>query len=128
MARRAAGKDKAEAAPEGYARRARSLSRRLSAPSRDDKVVWEVYSETEKLIAVMRFRLGYETPGRFTKLPSASDLEGLVARASSLLDRAADEMDRGGEIESIETLRDARNNLRSYLGEKKKPASRRSRG
>lgn len=107
---------------------ARSLSRRLSVPSPGDQVVWEVYAETEKLIAVMRFRLGYETPGRFTSLPSASDMEALVARASGLLSEAADEMERGSAIDSIETLRGARNHLRSYLGEKNRPAARRPRG
>ncbi|MDG7006148.1 MAG: hypothetical protein JRM86_04370, partial [Nitrososphaerota archaeon] len=70
--------------PESYAELVRALSERLSAAP-DDQAVWEVYSETERLIALMRFRLGHETPGRFAKLPAASETDGLVARARALL-------------------------------------------
>ncbi len=104
----------------------------LSATSGiDDKAVWEAYAGTEKLIAVLRYRLDYETPGVFTKLPDASDPAGLLQEARAQLLAAAEELSARNMIEAVETLRKARNNLRSYLTEKRKAetkAQRRTRG
>jgi hypothetical protein len=82
--------------------------------------VWKVYAGTEKLIAILKFRLDYETPGLFTKLPDAGEPAKLLDDARGLLSGAAEEIARGGLVESIETLRKARNNLRAYLLEKKR--------
>jgi hypothetical protein len=111
-----------------------SLAERLTAAAATradadaEKAVWDVYSETEELIAVMKFRLDYETPGVFTRLPDASDPAKLLKGAGELLSKAADEISKGRLVESIGTLRKARNGLRSYLIEKRKSVikSRRS--
>jgi hypothetical protein len=93
----------------------------------DEDEVWEVYAGAEKLIAILKFRLDYETPGVFTKLPDASDPARLIEDASELLARSAQEIGRGSLVESVETLRKARNNLRSYLTERRTSATRAAR-
>ena len=93
----------------------------------EESAVWAAYAGTEKLIAVLKFRLDYETPGVFTNLPDASDPEKLVSDARKFLSKSAEEISRGRVVESIETLRKARNNLRSYLAEKRKLAYREGR-
>ena len=112
-----------------YQKEAFSLQKRLadalSTPTRiDDQAVWEAYAGTEKLIAVLKFRLDYETPGVFTKLPDASQPTALLAEARALLSSAGDELSGRKLVEAVETLRRARNNLRSYLTDKRKSATK----
>jgi len=79
----------------------------------------------------MKFSLDYETPGVFATLPDASDPAKLLRDARELLSKAADEISKGRLVESIGTLRKARNGLRSYLIEKRKSvikSQRRPRG
>jgi hypothetical protein len=90
----------------------------------DETAVWEVYSGTEKVIAVLKFRLDYETPGIFTELPDAGDPVELLKGALELLSRSAKEISGRKMVEAVETLRKARNGLRSYLTDKRKAASR----
>lgn len=92
-----------------------SLGDRLASGPRDEKTAWEVYANTEKLIAVLKLRLDYETPGVFTKLPDASDPDKLLSAAATLLSISAVKIEEGSLVEAIETMRKARNNLRSYL-------------
>jgi hypothetical protein len=95
----------------------------------DEDAVWSAYAGVEKLIAVLRFRLGYETPARFSRLPSEKegddDASLLLDRASDLLTTALDEMAAGRLVGAVETLRSARNDLRGYLTSKRKAATRR---
>ena len=104
-----------------------SLAERLTGAD-SEKEVWDVYTGTEKLIAIMKFTLDYETPGVFARLPDASDPTKLLRDAREHLSKAADEISKGRLFESIGTLRKARNGLRSYLIEKRKSVikSRRS--
>ncbi len=97
---------------------------RLAAAGTEEQAVWAVYAGTERLIAVLKFRLDYETPGVFTKLPNASDPVELVRDAGAMLSRSAEEIAEGRLVDSIETLRKARNNLRSYLTERRMSESR----
>jgi len=90
----------------------------------DEQAVWEAYAGTEKLIAVLRFRLEYETPGVFTKLPDAKDPMGLLDEALALLSRSRDEIQGQRLVGAVETLRAARNDLRSYLTAKRKAATK----
>jgi hypothetical protein len=119
-----------EADRERYRREAVSINAELTAaiPSRGTEegelAIWRAYAGTEKLIAVLKFRLDYETPGAFTKLPDASDPEKLLEDATGLLSRSAEEISEGALAESIETLRKARNDLRSYLTERRRSATR----
>jgi hypothetical protein len=85
-----------------------------------EKAVWDAYEGTERLIAVLKFRLDYETPGVFTRLPDASDPAKLLAGARESLAKAAGQISKGRLVESIGTLRKARNGLRSYLIDKRK--------
>ena len=100
-----------------------SLAERLAGADAE-KAVWDVYAETEKLIAIMKFSLDYETPGVFTTLPDASDPAKLVRDARELLSKASEQIARGRLVASIGTLRKSRNSLRSYLTEKRKSARR----
>ena len=110
---------------ERYRKEVLSLSERLAGAGDDDNnAVWEVYAGTEKLIAILRFRLDYETPGVFFKLPDAGDPARLLKDARALLLKASEEMARGKLVASIGTLRKARNNLRSVLTDKRKSATR----
>jgi hypothetical protein len=108
---------------ERYRSEVLSLADALAGPGAE-KEVWDVYARTEKLIAVLKFRLDYETPGVFTKLPDASDPAKLLRDARELLSRASQEVGRGELVASIATLRKARNGLRSYLTEAKKSATK----
>jgi hypothetical protein len=89
--------------------------------------VWDVYSGVEKLIAVLKFRLDYETPGVFTKLPDAKDPTRLLEGARKLLSKSEEEISGLRVIEAVESLRGARNDLRSYLTAKRKAATRAAR-
>ncbi len=101
-----------------------SLAARLAAARTDEDAVWAVYSGTEKLIAILRFRLDYETPGVFATLPEASDPGKLLGDAEALLSKSAEEIREGRLVDSVETLRKARNNLRSFLTELRTSATR----
>jgi len=112
-----------EAERERYRKEVLTLAERLAGDGAE-KAVWDVYAGTEKLVAVLKFRLDYETPGAFTKLPDASDPAKLLKAAHELLSKACEEIAAGKLIESIGTLRKARNDLRSYLTEARKSATR----
>lgn len=100
-----------------------SLAERLSG-AEEERAVWDVYAGTEKLIAILKFRLDYETHGAFTRLPEAGDQAKLLKVAHQQLSKAAEEIAGGMLVECITTLREARNNLRSYLTERRKSATR----
>jgi hypothetical protein len=113
-----------------YQKEVLALEKKLSAALTagggdvDETAVWEVYAGTEKLIAVLKFRLDYETPGVFTELPDAGDPVELLKGALELLSRSSKEISGRRLVEAVETLRKARNGLRSYLTEKRKSATR----
>ena len=112
-----------EADRERYARDVLSLAERLSGGGAET-AVWDVYAGTEKLIALLKFRLEYETPGAFAKLPDAGDPAKLLKAAREMLSKASQEIATGKLVESIGTLRKARNDLRSYLMEMRRSATR----
>lgn len=104
---------------------AASLGAKLASLAADDEDgVWEVYAGTEKLIAILKFRLEYETPGIFTKLPKATEPSTLLGEAARLLSKASGEISGGELASSVETLRTARNDLRSYLTERRNASAR----
>jgi len=102
-----------------------SLEEKLAGADVEEKAVWEVYAGIEKLIAILKFRLDYETPAVFVRLPEATDPAKLVRDARKLISKACEEIARGGLVESVGTLRKARNNLRSFLIDKRKSATSR---
>ena len=90
----------------------------------DESTIWGLYARTEKLVAVLKFKLGYETPGTFAKLPAAKEPRELLEDAARLLSASADEMSRGMLTEAVESLRKARNDLRAYLADKRRAKMR----
>ena len=80
-----------------------------------EQAVWEAYAGTEKLIAVLRFRLDYETPGAFVELPDSGDRRANLEKAESILLESARLIKAGRISDSIPELRKARNILRAYL-------------
>jgi hypothetical protein len=118
-----------EADRERYSREVALLGARLadaisSGGAVDEGAVWEVYSRVEMLIAVLKFRLDYETPGVFTRLPDAKDPLRLLENARELLSKSEGEISGLRLVDAVETLRSARNDLRSYLTAKRKAATR----
>jgi hypothetical protein len=109
---------------ERYRQEVLSLAEKLAGADAEENAVWEVYAATEKLIAVLKFRLDYETPGVFTKLPDASDPAELLKDARGLLQKASEQIAQGRLVPSIGTLRKGRNDLRSYLIEMRRSATR----
>lgn len=112
-----------------YLTEASSLAHKLhgsttSSSGADPDEIWDVYAMTEKLIAVLRFRLDYETPAIFTKLPDAGDPPALLKEAQAQLSMAVDQLSARRSVEAIETLRKARNQLRSYLTDLSKAATK----
>ena len=91
------------------------MADKLSRGKGSREVVWEVYSQVEKTIAILKFMLDYETPGVSAKLPNAAEPEKLVEDARVLIARAASELVSGEPEKAVETLRGARNDLRSLL-------------
>jgi hypothetical protein len=76
------------------------------------------------MIAVLKFRLDYETPGVFTKLPDSVEPVTLLEQAGDFISRAEKELSERKLVQAVETLRRARNNLRGYLTEKRKSATK----
>ncbi len=73
---------------------------------------------------MLKFKLDYETPGVFTKLPDSGEPVALLEEAGAFLSRAGKELSVRELVEAVETLRKARNNLRSYLIAKSKSATK----
>lgn len=113
-----------EASRERYRDEVLSLAKELARAETDESAVWAVYARTEKLIAILKFRLDYETPGLLIKLPDASDPARLLKEARGLLSKASEEIARGRLVASIGTLRKARNCLRSYMTDRRRSATR----
>ena len=66
----------------------RSLEELVSqadSDSRNEDDVWLVYARTERLAAVLKFRLGVERPGVFLKLPALRRAGGVPALSPSIL-------------------------------------------
>lgn len=119
-----------EADRERYGREVAILESKLAGATSsggsavDDSAVWDVYSGVERLVAVLKFRLDYETPGAFTKLPEADDPARLLGEARELLALSGEEISGRKLVDAVGTLRRARNNLRGYLTSKRKAATR----
>jgi len=87
--------------------------------------VWRVYAGTEKVIAKLKARLGFETPGASFELPKApSDPRRLLEDAKAKLSDGAAALSRGEHAEAVGLLRGARNLLRGYLTERRRAATR----
>ncbi len=86
----------------------------------DEGKVWSLYARTEKLVAVLKFRLGYETPATFAKLPRAREPKALLEEAERLLSVSRDEISGGRMTEAVDAIRRARNNLRACLADRRR--------
>jgi len=73
---------------------------------------------------VLKFRLDYETPGVFTKLPDSGEPLALLEDAGTFLSKAGKELSQRKLVQAVETLRRARNNLRGFLTDKRKSATK----
>jgi len=104
---------------ERYLEEVGSIMQTLAGGAPDETAVWEAYARLEKLIAVLRFRIDYETPGVFARLPDATDKTRLLSEARRLLSKSRDELGAGRSVGCVEALREARNDLRSFLRETK---------
>jgi hypothetical protein len=90
----------------------------------DERTIWGLYARTEKLISTLKFKVGYETPGTFAKLPTTNEPKALMEHAEMLLSQSAEEISRQKPKDAVKSLRNARNDLRAYLTERRKSALR----
>jgi len=90
--------------------------------------VWKIYSGTEMVIAKLKARLDFETPGvRFT-LPKAKDSwRTLLVESRAQLSSSLAALSSGEAVEAVGLMRGARNLLRAYLTEKRRAVTRKKR-
>jgi hypothetical protein len=82
--------------------------------------VWSVYAGTEKVVAILKFRLRAERPGVFSTLPESRVPLDLLPVALAMVNQAADEIRAAKLVEGLESLRGARDRLRAYLTTERK--------
>jgi hypothetical protein len=87
--------------------------------------VWKVYAGTELVVAKLKARLGFETPGVHFKLPKAKDSwRTLLVESRTKLESGLAALSRGEPVEAVGILREGRNLLRGYLTEKRRAVTR----
>jgi hypothetical protein len=98
----------------------RSLSELVSIPDDQEKerVVWSLYAKCERMVAVLKFNLDVEHPGRLLKLPRSEVPEEFLPLAMDALLKTDENLEGGRALDALESLRDARTNLRAYLASK----------
>ena len=98
-------------------------------PERDpvEMEVWSVYAVTEKVVAILKFRIGVERPGLVTELPRARISRELLPPALVMMKESRTNIESNQLLEGLETLRRARNNLRAYLSQERKARIRQKR-
>jgi hypothetical protein len=82
--------------------------------------VWLLYARSERLAAVLKFRLEVERPGVFQKLPRSEKPEEFLPRALEGLKDAIAALEEKKEPDGLESIRSARTSLRAYLAEKRR--------
>jgi hypothetical protein len=92
-----------------------------------EQQVWPIYSGMEKTVAKLKLRLGVERPGVFQEVPTSKTPELLLTLALERMKGGIQKMDERHLLESLESLREARNYLRGYLSEKHKVKMREKR-
>lgn len=97
----------------------------VSPPS--DEAVWSVYAGMEKTVAILRLRLGVESPGVFNELPRAASPEALLLPALEKMGRGIRAIGEGELENGLDELRSSRNYLRGFLAEKRRARMREKR-
>jgi hypothetical protein len=100
-----------------------SLSRLLGAAAKDppeEHEIWSLYARSERLAAVLKFRLGVERPGVFLKLPRSEKPEEFLPLALGGLGAATEALEKKKQLDGLESIRTARTYLRAYLAEKRR--------
>ena len=98
-----------------------SLSKLVGAaaknpPGADE--IWPLYARTERLAAVLKFRLGVERPGVFLELPRSENPEEFLPLALAGLGDATESLTEKELLQGLESIRTARTYLRAFLAEK----------
>ena len=101
----------------------RSLSQLIVAaadrPPKENEV-WSLYAVSERLAAVLKFRLGVERPGVFLELPRSEKPEEFLPLALDGLQSAVAALEAKDQLEGLESIRTARTYLRAYLAQKRR--------
>lgn len=101
----------------------RSLSRLLGAMAKNppgEHEIWSLYARSERLAAVLKFRLGVERPGVFLKLPRSEKPEEFLPLALDGLAAAVEALEKKKQLDGLESIRAARTYLRAYLAEQRR--------
>jgi hypothetical protein len=90
--------------------------------------VWGLYASSERLAAILKFRLGVERPGYLESLPKSERPEEFlpaalreIREAISLLERKPD---GDHSADALRSIRNARTSLRAYLASKRRLEAR----
>jgi hypothetical protein len=86
--------------------------------------VWTVYAGTEKVVAILKLRLGVERPGVFSELPKAQRSVDLLPIALERMTHGTGEIKEKRLLDGLNDLRVARDHLRAYLSEERKARMR----
>ena len=82
---------------------------------------------SERLAAVLKFRLGVERPGVFLKLPRSEKPEEFLPAALEGLGAAIEALGNKKQTEALGSVRSARTFLRAFLAEKRRVRMREKR-
>ena len=104
----------------GLAAALRAIVEGLPALLPTEIQVWTVYAGTEKVVAILKFRLGVERPGVFTELPSFQRSTELLPVALEKMTDATQKIRSNQLVDGLAALRSARDNLRAYLSEERR--------
>lgn len=98
-----------------------SLSKTLGAATKNppgDVEIWPLYARSERLAAVLKFRLAVERPGVFLKLLRSETPEEFLPLALAALGDAVESLTNKDLLKGLESIRAARTYLRAFLAEK----------
>jgi len=97
-----------------------SLVEGLESRPPTEMQVWTIYAGTEKVVAILKFRMGVERPGVFSVLPKAQRPVELLPVALERMTEGARKIRDNQLAGGLEALRGARDHLRAYLSDERK--------
>ena len=97
-----------------------SLVEGLESRPPTEMQVWTIYAGTEKVVAILKFRMGVERPGVFSVLPKAQRPVELLPVALERITEGARKIRDNQLAGGLEALRGARDHLRAYLSDERK--------
>lgn len=82
--------------------------------------VWSVYAGTERVVAILKLRMRVESPGVHVVPPKSKSPADLLTGAAEQMAEGIQMVDGRELAQGLESLRAARNNLRTYLSQERR--------